>query len=110
MKKDIGIGMKGPAESCDDVNCPWHGKLSVRGKILDGKVVSSKASRTVIIERSHARMIPKYQGYERRKSKLTAHNPPCLNAKEGDFVRVAECRPLSKTKTFVVVSKEPVKE
>ncbi len=109
MKKDIGIGMKGPEKPCEDIHCPWHGKLGVRGKILEGKVVSSKAGKTVVIERSHAKMTPKYQGYERRKSKLTAHNPPCLNAREGDVVMVAECRPLSKTKTFVVVSKEPVK-
>ncbi|MCK4969892.1 MAG: 30S ribosomal protein S17, partial [Thermoplasmata archaeon] len=35
--------------------------------------------------------------------KYSAHNPPCLSAKEGDNVTIAECRPLSKTVNFVVV-------
>jgi small subunit ribosomal protein S17 len=34
---------------------------------------------------------------------MHAHNPPCINAKEGDVVKIAECRPLSKTKKFVVI-------
>ncbi len=109
MKKDIGIGIKGPEKSCEDANCPWHGSIGVRGRLFDGKVVSTKSSLTVIIEKGYSHMVPKYQGYERRKSKIAAHNPPCINAKEGDKVVIAECRPLSKTKNFVVVSKEAVK-
>ena len=31
---------------------------------------------------------------------------PCIDAKEGDKVRVAECRPLSKTVAFVIIEKE----
>ncbi|MBN1455027.1 MAG: 30S ribosomal protein S17, partial [Methanomicrobia archaeon] len=41
----------------------------------------------------------------KRQSKIHAHNPPCINAKVGDIVKIAECRPLSKTKSFVVVEK-----
>jgi len=109
MKKDIGIGVKGPEKSCEDGNCPWHGSLGVRGRIFDGTVVSTKSSLTIIIERGYPHFIPKYQGYERRKSRISAHNPPCINAKDGDKVVVAECKPLSKTKNFVVVSREAVK-
>ncbi|MBC7110345.1 MAG: 30S ribosomal protein S17, partial [Archaeoglobi archaeon] len=39
----------------------------------------------------------------KKRSKLHAHNPPCINARVGDVVKIAECRPLSKTKHFVVV-------
>ena len=42
----------------------------------------------------------------RMNSRITAHNPPCIDAKTGDKVKIAECRPLSKTKNFVVVEKE----
>ena len=110
MKKDIGIGANAPEKSCQDLNCPWHGKLSIRGKALEGKVVSSKTSTTAIIERGYPKFVPKYQGYERRKSRITAHNPPCIHARDGETVLIAECRPLSKTKSFVVVSKNMVKE
>ena len=108
MRKDIGAGVKGPEQSCDDANCPWHGKLPVRGRTFEGTVVSTKSHMTVVIERGYAHFIPKYQGYERRKSRISAHNPPCISARDGDKVVIAECRPLSKTKNFVVVSKETV--
>jgi ribosomal protein S17 len=49
--------------------------------------------------------VPKYERYERRKSRIVVHNPECIRAREGDVVVVAECRPLSKTKSFVVVAK-----
>ncbi|MDH5460348.1 MAG: 30S ribosomal protein S17, partial [Candidatus Bathyarchaeota archaeon] len=41
----------------------------------------------------------------RRSSRIPSHNSPCINAKEGDRVRIAECRPISKTVAFVVVEK-----
>ena len=31
------------------------------------------------------------------------HNPDCIDAKEGNLVKIMECRPLSKTKNFVIV-------
>jgi len=45
----------------------------------------------------------KYERYSRMRSRITAHRTPCLPVKVGDQVRIAECRPLSKTKSFVVV-------
>ncbi len=105
-KKDIGLGVEGPKESCDDPKCAWHGKLPVRGRVFRGKVKSAKAHNTVVVEWNYHRFIQKYERYERRKSRVVAHNPPCMKAKEGDEVMIAECRPLSKTKSFVVVKVE----
>lgn len=105
MKQDIGIGVSGPPERCEDVNCPWHGKLPVRGRVFGCVVRSTKAHLTAIVERSYHHRIPKYQRYERRRSRIVAHNPACIAAREGDHVIIAECRPLSKTKYFVIVSK-----
>ena len=110
MKKDIGIGGEGPEKSCEDDNCPWHGKLAVRGRVFECVVVSTKSHITAIVERSYHHFVPKYQSYERRKSRIMAHNPSCIAAKEGDKVMIAECRPLAKTKHFVVVSKESGKK
>ena len=103
--RNIGIKVKMPKEECDDPKCPFHGKLSIRGKILEGIVVSVKSLKTAIVERHYLHYVPKYERYERRKKKIAAHNPPCINAKEGDRVRIAECRPLSKTKHFVIIEK-----
>lgn len=104
--KDIGLGLPEPKEQCEDDKCAWHGKLSVRGRVFRGNVKSSKAHNTVIVEWGYHRLVPKYQRYERRKSRVTAHNPSCMKAREGDSVVIAECRPLSKTKKFVIVNVE----
>jgi small subunit ribosomal protein S17 len=103
--RNIGIDVKPPEKECDDKLCPFHGSLSIRGKILEGIVVSAKSSKTAIVERHYLHYVPKYERYERRKSRIAVHNPPCINAKEGDKVKIAECRPLSKTKHFVIIEK-----
>ena len=101
--KDIGIDVKPPEKECKDPKCPFHGKLPIRGKIIEGIVVSSKAPKTVVIRRDYLHYVPKYERYERRRSRIVAYNPECIAAKEGDRVKIAECRPLSKTKHFVVI-------
>lgn len=98
--------IKTPEEKCQDKRCPFHGNLSVRGQVLEGKVVSDKMDGTVVVEREHAEKIPKFERYERRSSKIHAHNPPCISAKEGDEVKIGECKRLSKQKSFVVLDKE----
>ncbi len=103
--REIGIEVQLPEKECEDENCPFHGKLSVRGQIIEGVVVSDKAPKTVVVLRSYLKKIRKYERYEKRRSKIHAHNPPCIDAKVGDVVKIAECRPLSKTKSFVVVEK-----
>ncbi len=102
MVKDIGIDVKPPERECNDKNCPFHGDLRVRGQILRGRVVKVY-QKTATIERELIRYVPKYERYMKKKSKLHAHNPPCINAKPGDIVTIAECRPISKTKSFVIV-------
>jgi len=101
--RNIGIDVKPPHAQCEDELCPFHGTLPVRGKVIEGKVVSSKALRTAIVEKEYFQMLPKFERYERRHSRIAAYNPECISAKDGDVVKIAECRPLSKTKHFVVV-------
>lgn len=102
----IDLKTKPPEKECNDKNCPFHGNLSVRGRTLVGKVASEKMDKTVVVEREFAQKIPKYERYERRTSRIHAHNPPCINAHVGDKVRIVECHRLSKLKSFVVIEKE----
>ncbi|MFH0859913.1 MAG: 30S ribosomal protein S17 [Candidatus Altiarchaeota archaeon] len=90
---------------CGDVNCPKHGTLPTRGLLLEGVVVSDKMNKTVIVQRDYYVKVRKYERYKKSRSRLSAHNPPCINAKAGDKVRIAECRKLSKTVNFVVTDK-----
>jgi small subunit ribosomal protein S17 len=101
--RDIGLDVSAPVKECSDPNCPFHGTLPVRGQVFDCTVVSDKMDNTVVVMREFEKRATKYERFEKRQSKIHAHNPPCLEAKEGDRVRIAECRPLSKTKSYVVV-------
>lgn len=101
----MSLTFKKPKKSCDDVNCPFHGELAIRGHVLEGVVATAKMDKTVVVKRDYLFFIPKFLRYERRHSRIPSHNPPCIDAQEGDRVRIAECRPLSKTVSFVVVEK-----
>jgi small subunit ribosomal protein S17 len=104
-----GLSLKKPKKTCDDPNCPFHGTLSIRGRVLEGTVISSKMEKTAVVRRDYLHYIPKFKRYERRHGHIAVHNPPCINAKEGDWVKMAECRPVSKTVSFTIVEKQEEK-
>jgi small subunit ribosomal protein S17 len=87
---------------CNDPNCPIHGNIKVRGAQIIGKVVSNKGKKTVIVEREYTKYIYKYERSLRKRSRIPAHNPQCINAQIGDIVKIGETRRISKTKSFVV--------
>jgi small subunit ribosomal protein S17 len=88
---------------CKDSNCPFHAGLRVRGMVFEGLVVSHKQKKSAVIQRDYSRKVPKYERLEKRRSRLQVHVPECLTVKEGQHVKVGECRKLSKTKSHVVL-------
>ena len=105
MKKNIGFDVKPPEGECEDLKCAWHGRLPIRGRAFEGNVKSAKSRDTAIVEWGYHKFIKKFERQERRKSRVSAHNPKCIRAREGDRVVIAECRPLSKTKKFVIIGR-----
>ncbi len=104
MKTSIGYNVEfKPEKTCSDSNCPYHGTLSVRGKTFNGNITSDSMSRSVKVEWEDVVKDTKYSRYFKTRSKVIAHNPDCIKAKKGDKVLIAETRPLSKTKYFVVL-------
>ncbi|KAF9668737.1 hypothetical protein SADUNF_Sadunf14G0034700 [Salix dunnii] len=81
--KSIGLGFKTPREATEgtyiDKKCPFTGTVSIRGRIL----------------------------YEKRHSNIPAHISPCFRVREGDYVIIGQCRPLSKTVRFNVLKVIP---
>ena len=71
-------------------------------RTVEGRVVSNKMNKsvTVLVERQVKHAL--YGKYIKRSTKLHAHDED-NTCNEGDIVRVAECRPLSKTKNWRVV-------
>ena len=90
---------------CDstDKKCPFTGLVSIRGRILTGRVMRTKMHRTIIIRREYLHFVPKYARYEKRHKNLAAHCSPAFRVEEGDQVTVGQCRPLSKTVRFNVL-------
>ncbi|MDL5362523.1 30S ribosomal protein S17 [Halalkalicoccus sp. NIPERK01] len=104
----IGLDVETPPEPDDPdydyEKCPFYGELSVRGQILEGVVASADMDKTVIVEREYDVFVPKYDRYMKRRSRVPAHVPGVLDhVSVGDRVKIAETRPLSKTKSHVVV-------
>jgi len=103
--RNIGLTTNPPTKKCTDKNCPYHGNLSVRGHIITGLVSSIKMQNSIVVKKEYMHLIPKYERYEKRTSTYTAHCPPCIDLNIGDKVKIAECRPLSKTVSFVTIEK-----
>jgi small subunit ribosomal protein S17 len=105
----IGLDVETPPEpnnpeEYDYEKCPFYGDLSVRGQILEGTVVSTDMDKTVVVEREYDVAVPKYDRHMKRRSRIPAHVPGVLEPLSvGDTVKIAETRPLSKTKSHVVV-------
>ena len=105
--RDIGIDVDAPANPWDgDPNDPFFGTLPVRGQILRGIVIKAKAQKTVVVQINKMKYDSKYERYARSSSKISAHNPASVGASEGDSVTIMECRPLSKTKSFVIIERK----
>ncbi|PWN24397.1 putative RPS11B-ribosomal protein S11B [Jaminaea rosea] len=105
--KDVGLGIKTPSAAINgnyvDKKCPWTGNVAIRGRILTGRVISTKMTRTIVIRREYLHFVPKYNRYERRHKNLVAHCSPAFRVSVGDEVTVGQCRPLSKTIRFNVI-------
>ena len=72
-------------------------------RILTGIVTSNKADKTVTVKIERKVKHPLYGKVIKRATKVHAHDEN-NNASIGDVVSVKECRPLSKTKTWTLVS------
>src|SRR2546421_4974677 len=66
-------------------------------RTLEGVVASDKGDKTIKVVVNYQTRHPKYGKFLKRRTVLHAHDEK-NEAKEGDTVQIAECRPLSKTK------------
>jgi small subunit ribosomal protein S17 len=93
-------------DKCMDDKCPFHGTLSVRGRVFRGTVIK-KFPKRAVIEFERTLYIPKYERFAKSKTKLHAKLPDCLDKEIniGDYIEIRECRKLSKIISFVVMKK-----
>jgi len=103
--RHVGIPwIQPPMKVCNDPQCPWHGHLKVRSRIMICTVVSVKG-RVATVMHTWYHYDPKYKRYERRRRNIHVRLPPCIDVNVGDVVYVGETRPLSKTIAHVILGR-----
>ncbi|MSO71149.1 MAG: 30S ribosomal protein S17 [Alphaproteobacteria bacterium] len=76
-------------------------------RVLTGTVISDKSVKTVIVRVSRRVMHPLYKKIVSKSKKYAAHDETRA-CKVGDTVKIRECRPISKRKTWEVVERVTV--
>ncbi len=92
--------------TCTDRHCPFHHSMPLHGRTFSGKIIRMNLHKSAVIEWQRMYYLPKYERYEKRRSRLTVHKPDCVQINIGDQVTVMETRPISKTKNFVIIEVE----
>ncbi|MEN9705009.1 MAG: hypothetical protein RLZZ393_888 [Pseudomonadota bacterium] len=72
-------------------------------RTVTGKVVSAKTEKTIAVEITRVVKHPMYGKYIRRTTRLLAHDEAGV-AREGDTVSISPCRPMSRRKSWRLVS------
>lgn len=103
---EMGKERESAGALCNDINCHIHGSLKTRGRIFEG-IVIRKFHKRVTIEFDRTIYVRKYERYKKSKTKIHARLPDCMKDQInlGDYIKVQECRPLSKIVHFVVIGK-----
>ena len=81
--------------------------MSTNPRQLTGIVLSNKADKTITVKVERKVKHPTYGKIMKRSTKVHAHDEDNM-AKTGDLVTVEECRPFSKSKTWKLLSENPV--
>ena len=73
-------------------------------RVLSGQVTSDKMTKTITVLVNRRVMHPLYKKFIRLSKKYAAHDDAQI-CKIGDTVRIEECRPISKRKTWIVIER-----
>ena len=76
-------------------------------RILQGVVVSDKGDKTVVVKVERRLMHPLYKKFISKSKKFSAHDAE-NRFKVGDNVRIQECPPVSKSKTYTVIYEDAI--
>lgn len=88
----------------ESINNSIDGTTKTGGRVLKGKVVSTKMQDTITVAVERYVQHPKYKKYMRLTKKFLVHDAG-NTAKDGDLVEIKETRPISKRKHFELVKK-----
>ena len=67
------------------------------------RVTGDKAKQTITLQKESPVYFSKYKRYARSTNTIHAHVPECMDVSLGEHVLAAECRPIAKSVSYVVV-------
>ena len=76
-------------------------------RVLTGRVTSDKMDKTITVLVERRIMHPLYKKFIRRSKKYAAHDDTNL-CHDGDVVRIEECRPISKRKSWLLIERNGI--
>jgi small subunit ribosomal protein S17 len=79
--------------------------IRTRGRTFTAVVVEARMQDTATVEWPRRKYVSKFERYMTARTRVKAHNPSTIDAKKGDIVKIMECKPISKTKHFVIIEK-----
>ena len=79
--------------------------IRTRGRTFTAIVVEARMQNTATVEWPRRKYTTKYERYMTARTRIKAHNPSNIDAKKGDIVKIMECKPISKTKHFIIIEK-----
>lgn len=82
--------------------------MSSNPRLLSGVVVSNNADKTITVKVERTVKHPKYGKIIKRSTKVHAHDEN-NSAKMGDVVTIQECKPYSKSKSWLLIESGAVK-
>ncbi len=78
--------------------------IPTRGRTFEGTVTKKFPTR-VVIEMERTVFVKKYERFYKKKTRIHARLPQGMDINVGDYIRVRECRPLSKIINAIVIEK-----
>lgn len=78
--------------------------MPTRGRIFEGTITKKFATRAVL-EFERTIYMKKFERFYKKKTRIHARIPAGMQVEVGEYVRVQECRPLSKIIHHVVIEK-----
>lgn len=79
--------------------------FSIRGKLIEAKIIRMKSKKTAHVEVKTIKFVPKYERYRVKKSTFAVHVPEEITVVVGDVVLCGETRKISKTKSMIIIKK-----
>ena len=106
MKTEKKNSKKEQKESAPLATPTSQNKVNTRGRIFEG-IVTKKFPTRVAIEIERILYIKKYERFYKKKTRIHARLPDSManEINVGDYIKVQECRPLSKIIHFIVLGK-----